>query len=131
LFGGALSDRAGRRSAIVAGWILYAAVYAGFAIAQAQWQIWALFCLYGVYYGLTESPQSALVVDLVEPQWRGRALGTYNAVIGFALLPASVIFGALYQARGAAAAFGIGAALAILASLVLPSAPRADLSRRG
>ncbi len=131
LFGGALSDRAGRRSAIVAGWILYAAVYAGFAIAQAEWQIWVLFCLYGVYYGLTESPQSALVVDLVEPHWRGRALGTYNAVIGFALLPASVIFGALYQGRGAAAAFGYGAALAILASLVLPSAPRGNPGRRG
>jgi MFS family permease len=122
--GGALSDRFGRRSAIVAGWGLYAAVYAGFAFAAARWQIWLLFCLYGVFYGLTESPQSALVADLVEPQWRGRALGTYNAVIGLVLLPASAIFGALYQTHGAAAAFGLGAVLAIIASLILPSVPR-------
>jgi MFS family permease len=120
-FGGVLSDSFGRRTAILAGWGLYAGTYAGFALASAAWQIWLLFVVYGVFYGLTESPQSALVVDLVEKDWRGRALGAYNAVIGLALLPASAIFGLLYQTLGVQTAFGTGAALAIFAAVILPS----------
>jgi MFS family permease len=60
-------------------------------------------------------------VDLVEKDWRGRALGAYNAVIGLALLPASAIFGLFYQTLGAQTAFGMGAALAIFAAVILPS----------
>jgi MFS family permease len=121
--GGALSDRVGRRAAILSGWGLYAAVYIGFAFVRGSWEIWLLFALYGVFYGLTESPERALIVDLVPEDWRGRALGTYNAVIGLATLPASVIFGVLYQTLGSRVAFGTGAALAILASVILPSSP--------
>jgi len=128
-YGGALSDRLGRRTTILIGWGVYAGTYVGFAIAVSPWQIWLLFCAYGVYYGLTESPQSALVIDLVEEDWRGRALGTYYAVIGLARLPASVIFGALYQMLGPVVAFGTGAALAISASFVLP--PSATYSEEG
>jgi len=95
----------------------------GFAFARGSWQIWLLFALYGVFYGLTESPERVLIVDLVPEDWRGRALGTYNAVIGLATLPASVIFGVLYQTLGFRVAFGTGAALAILASVILPSSP--------
>jgi predicted MFS family arabinose efflux permease len=98
-------------------------VYIGFALAQASWQVWFLFAIYGVFYGLTESPQRALVVDLVHEDWRGRALGTYNAVVGLATLPASVIFGLLYQDMGPMVAFGFGAALAVLASLIHPPIP--------
>src|SRR4029450_828430 len=36
LYGGDLSDRLGRRRLIVSGWILYAAVYAGFAFVTEQ-----------------------------------------------------------------------------------------------
>jgi MFS family permease len=124
--GGVLSDRFGRRAAILAGWGLYAATYVGFAVATAPWQIWLLFALYAVYYGLADSPQSALVVDLVEEDWRGRALGIYNAVVGLAMLPASVIFGSLYQTLGPMAAFGTGAALAALAALFLPPSPASN-----
>ena len=43
-WGGALSDRVGRRKVIVAGWAVYAAVYLGFALANAGWQILASVC---------------------------------------------------------------------------------------
>jgi MFS family permease len=119
-WGGSLSDRAGRRAVIVAGWAVYAAVYLGFALANAPWQIWALFAIYGTFYGLTEGTEKALVVDLVEPDWRGRALGAYHAAVGLALLPASILFGAIYQMAGAPAAFAAGAALALLAIILLP-----------
>jgi MFS family permease len=120
-WGGALSDRRGRRFAIVCGWLVYAVTYAGFAAARAPWQAWLLFAMYGTYYGLTEGAQKALVIDLVAPEWRGRALGALQMAIGLALLPASVLFGLAYKRWGAPVAFGLGGILALAASLLVPS----------
>ena len=62
--GGALSDRIGRAPLIIAGWFVYAFVYAGFAFASAPWHIWALFALYGIVFGLSEGTEKALIADL-------------------------------------------------------------------
>lgn len=124
---GALSDRLGRRTAIAAGWAVYAAAYAGFALATRPLEIWVLFAVYGVFHALTEAPERALVADLVESSARGKAFGLYHAVTGAMLLPASLLTGAVWQARGAPAALAIGAGLAGAAALGLafavPAAP--------
>jgi MFS family permease len=108
---------------------LYAAVYVGFAFATAQWHIWILFAVYGLFYGLTEGVERALVVDLVPIEWRGRALGAYQAAIGIALLPASIAFGIIYQHGGAKPAFIVGAMLALVAVLIFPRTGAALTSR--
>jgi MFS family permease len=123
--GGALSDRFGRRPLIAAGWIAYAAVYAGFAWADAPWQVWALFATYGVFHGLTEPVEKALVADLVPADRRGAAYGWYNLALGIAALPASVMFGLIWDAAGPGAAFAVGAALALAATLLLATLVRA------
>lgn len=115
--GGALSDRIGRRPLIVAGWLLYAAVYAGFALAETQWQAWALFGVYGGVFGLTEGSEKALVADLVPPALRGTAFGWYHGLVGVAAFPASVLFGAVWDAWSSAAAFGMGAGIAVVAAV--------------
>ena len=116
--GGALSDRVGRAPLIIGGWMLYALVYVGFAAANAPWHIWALFALYGVVFGLSEGTEKALVADLVPAARRGRAFGWYHAVVGVAALPASVVFGAVWDRYGASVAFLMGAALALIASML-------------
>ncbi len=103
---GRLSDRIGRRKVIVAGWLIYAVIYLGFAIAQAAWQIWALYAIYGAFYGLAYSTANALIADLVPSELRGTAYGTYNAVIGLLAFPASVIAGILWQGVGTWPGFG-------------------------
>ena len=103
---GRLSDRIGRRKVIVAGWLIYAVIYLGFAIAQTAWQIWALYAIYGAFYGLAYSTANALIADLVPGELRGTAYGTYNAVIGLLAFPASVIAGVLWQGIGAWTGFG-------------------------
>lgn len=124
--GGALSDRFGRRPLIVSGWALYALVYLGFAGATQHWHAWALFALYGVFFGLTEGVEKALVADLVPVARRGAAFGWFNLAFGLAALPASVIFGAIWDRWGAPTAFGFGAAMSLLATAgIVLVAPRA------
>lgn len=122
--GGVLSDRVGRRPLIVGGWLVYAAVYLGFAYASESWHAWALFITYGLYFGMTEGVEKALVADLVPARLRGAAFGWYNLTIGLAALPASLLFGGLWQAYGATAAFLTGAGLALVAAAGLILATR-------
>ena len=121
--GGVLSDRMGRKAVIVSGWVVYALVYAGFAAAGEQWHVWALFTVYGIYFGLTEGVEKALVADLAPAHLRGSAFGLYHLAVGLGAFPASLLFGLLWQAAGPAAAFGMGALLALLAGLLLVLLP--------
>jgi MFS family permease len=116
---GSLSDRVGRRQVLIGGWLLYAAVYLGFAVAGENWHIWLLYGLYGAYYGLTFGTAKAFVADLVPAGLRGTAYGSYNATLGLIDLPASLIAGLLWETSGAAAPFYFGALLAFLAALAL------------
>jgi MFS family permease len=115
--GGALSDRIGRRPLLVTGWLLYAAVYLALGLANAAWHAWALFAVYGLYFGLTEGVERALIADLVPAHRRGAAYGWFNLAIAAGALPASVLFGLVWDAFGAPVAFAMGASLALLASL--------------
>ncbi|MHB8707371.1 MAG: MFS transporter [Desulfuromonadales bacterium] len=123
---GALSDRIGRRGVIVAGWGVYAAAYLGFAMATNELHIWLLFAGYGLFYGLTEGAEKALVADLAPATERGAAFGWFNAAIGLGALPASLLFGALWQWSGPLTAFGFGAALAAVAALLLLTLVRVE-----
>jgi len=115
--GGVLSDRIGRRPTLIAGWLLYAAVYFGFARATSAWQAWALFAVYGLFFGLTEGSERALVADMVSLERRGTAFGWYNLAIGLGALPASLLFGFVWDRAGAPTAFVMGASLALVAAI--------------
>lgn len=112
---GIISDRLGRKGVIVVGWSIYALAYLGFALASAAWQVWLLFAVYGLYYGVAEGVTRALVCDLVPAAKRGTAYGWYHTAVGLSLLPASVIAGWLWFAFGPAAPFYFGAGMAAMA----------------
>jgi MFS family permease len=117
--GGSWSDRIGRRAVIAIGWIVYAAVYAGFAMSDTLPALLTWFLIYGFYFGFAEGTEKALVADLAPASRRGTAFGIYNAVSGLGALTASVIFGLIWKAYGAPAAFATGAALAFVATALL------------
>ncbi len=122
---GSLSDRVGRRKLVIGGWLTYAAIYLGLALAGEGWHVWLLYTIYGAYYGLAFGTSKALVADIVQPEVRGTAYGTYNAVLGLLDFPASLIAGVLWQGAlgwdgwGPGAPFLFGAAMALLAALLL------------
>lgn len=129
--GGLLADRVGYRAPIVAGWILYACIYAGFAFAGTAVTVVALFLLYGLFFGLTEGPEKALIAELSPEAVRGTAFGFYNASLGIGMLAASVLFGALWVRISPAAAFLTGAAIALVAAALLPWATRREAPAHG
>jgi MFS family permease len=117
--GGDLADRVSRARLIAAGWVVYALVYLGLGLAAAAWHVWVLFLVYGIFYGLTEPVEKALVKDLVREDQRGRAYGAYNFVVGITSLPAGLLTGALWRAWGPAIALEAGAAMAAVAAVLL------------
>ena len=119
LIGGSASDRVGRRPLIAAGWVVYAVVYAGFAVSTSLSALVSWFVVYGIYYGCVEGTERALVADFARPAELGTAFGIYNAVAGIGALVSSVVFGLIWNAYGAATAFASGAALAIVAAMLL------------
>ncbi len=122
---GDLSDRVGRRRVIIGGWLVYALIYLGFALAGRGWQVWVLYAMYGVYYGLAYGTAKAMVADIVPENLRGTAYGTYNAVLGLLDFPASVIAGVLWQGFGkwqgfgAPAPFYFGGGMALIAAIAM------------
>jgi len=119
LFGGDLSDRIGRKPTIIAGWVIYAFVYAGFAFVSSPLACWGLFLVYGLYFGLTEGVEKAFVADMVPAKRRGTAFGLYNLAFGITVLPASLLFGLAWDTLGASTAFIGSACVSVLAIVLL------------
>jgi len=116
---GGLVDRVGPRLPMFIGWFIYAGVYLAFALATAAWHVWAFFLVYAIFYSFTEPAEKTLVTNLVGTARKGLAFGWYNAAIGIAALPSSLIFGVLYEEFGSLVAFGWGAGLALVAIALL------------
>ena len=116
---GMLSDKLGRRRVILLGWVIYAAVYAGFAFATEATHVWVLFTFYGLFYGLTEGSERALLADLAPAHEKGQAFGWYYLVVGLGALPASLLFGWVWQKAGAPTAFMLSAMISTVASFLM------------
>ncbi len=112
---GPFADRFGPLRLVLGGWLVYAAVYVGFAFATSPVAIVALCLVYGTYHGLTEGAEKALVAAIAPADRRGAFFGWYHLTVGLLALPASAIFGAVWSAYGSATAFLLGSSIAILA----------------
>ncbi len=116
----ALSDRIGRQRLILSGWAIYGVFYLILGLNGGQtWLLWPLFAGYGLFMAATEGAEKALVADLAPTPLLGTAYGWFNLTAGIMLLPASLLFGWLWQGFGPAFAFGLTAGCALLAALLL------------
>ncbi|NCB52671.1 MAG: MFS transporter [Clostridia bacterium] len=116
---GRLSDRIGRKKVLAGGYLVFSAVYLGFAFAENSGMIIAVFVLYGFYTAMTAGVERALITEISPPELKGTMLGLQATIVGVALLPASVAAGLLWDALGAAAPFIYGASLSLAAAAML------------
>lgn len=113
--GGLSADHWGRKRVLLTGWAVYGGVYLALAVTTSPTVLWFLLLLYGLYYGLTEGAERALLSELVPSHAMGKGFGWFHGVKGLALLSGNLIFGYLWQRWGAEIAFAEGALCAILA----------------
>lgn len=115
---GMAADKFGKKRIILLGFVLFAGLYYGFAVAENVAAIWALFGLYGLFMGLTEGIQKAFLATIIPPDFKATAFGVYAAAVGLAMFPASLIAGWLWDHVSPAATFYFGAATAALSALL-------------
>ena len=127
---GHLSDRIGRRPLLLAAYLSFAACYAVLAWRATPASVLAAFVGLGVHSALLEGSQRSMLADLAGGGTRGTAYGFYYAVVGAALLPASIVGGLLWDHVGPAATFGVSAALALLAAALFAALLPARDERR-
>lgn len=116
---GSLSDRIGKEKLLIAGFLIYAVVYFCFGLNTGKGALFGLFALYGLYSAATDGIQKAFVSDMVDSGRRGTGLGIYNALLGITLLPASLIAGILYDRVNSSIPFRFGAAMALIAAILM------------
>jgi MFS family permease len=124
MLAGRAVDRFGPRPLIFAGWVVYGLIYLALAQATGALEGWIFFMIYGVFHALTEPAERTMVANLVSAERKGLAFGWFNFAIGIAALPASVVFGTLYETYGGQVAFGYSALLALAAAVVLAAVRR-------
>ncbi len=118
--GGVLADRWGPRRTLAVGWLVYVLLALAFAAVHTELAGWVVFLAFGVFVGLSESPERKLIAGLSPGGWRGRGFGWYHGALSAVALPGAVLFGWLYESRGAALAFTLSAAVTLAAIAALP-----------
>ena len=116
---GRRSDKVGRKRLLVLGYILFSAVYFGFAFGSSQPLIVVMFIVYGIYTAATTGVERAYVSEISSEELRGTMLGLHSTVQGIALLPASLIAGLLWTNYGPAVPFFFGGSLALAGAIIL------------
>ncbi len=117
--GGALADGWGPRRTLAVGWVCYAALAWLFGVASTAGQAWAIFLAFGLVAGLTESPERKMIAALAPGGRRGRGFGWYHGALSAVALPGAVLFGWLYQSRGAHTALSASAVATLAATVLL------------
>ena len=115
---GIAADKFGKKRVILLGFILFAFLYYGFAIASDTKAVWVLFGLYGLFMGLTEGIQKAFLATIIPQDFKATAFGVFNTVVGLAMLPASLIGGWLWDHVSPSATFYFGAIIASLSAVI-------------
>lgn len=116
---GKRSDQIGRKRVLVSGYLIFALVYLGFAVAWNQWSVVILFILYGFYTATIAGVERAFIAEISPRELKGTMLGLHSTVVGIALLPASTIAGILWTSFGTMTPFLFGAIMSLVAAGML------------
>ena len=96
---GILSDRVGKEKVLIIGFLLFviSALLMYFSEKYNIIHIISIPLIYGLYVGISETVQRALISKYVSEHNRGTAFGFYGLIIGICLLIGNVTFGFLWD----------------------------------
>ncbi len=114
---GILSDRIGRRTVLLMGYILFGLVCLGFIFSDSLLFFIILFVLFGLNYALVNATERAFISDLAKEEVRGTALGTFHTATSLATLPGGIIAGYLWDINSTLL-FVYGAALSFVVAVL-------------
>lgn len=114
---GKIGDRIGRKSVIMAEYILYALMCLGFIFATDKISVILLFLVYGIFYAIDEGQTKAYITDITPKEHRASAIGLYNFTTGMVYLPASLLAGWLWTAYSPSVTFGVAGTIAVISAI--------------
>jgi MFS family permease len=95
---GLLADKVGRERVLIIGYSVFAISTALMLLTSVNtFYSFVLAAIFGLYMGISETVQRAVVPKYVKSESRGTAYGLYNLVIGITFFAANVIFGFLWD----------------------------------
>ena len=112
---GRLADRFGKARIAFLGYLLYAALYALFALEARRSALWILFPLQGIYLAFTDGVGTAYMATLLPGERKATGFAIYYTVMGLALLPASMFGGWLWSRYSPSATFIAGSLFSLAA----------------
>ncbi len=117
---GMLADRVGKEKVLSISYGIFLASTVLMLLSTSSAHAYLLAVVYGLYIGIAETVQRAVVPKYVASHMRGTAYGLYNMVIGSSFLVANLVFGFLLDLSGmpAAALYSIVTSTVAIAGLV-------------
>jgi len=115
---GIISDKIGPKKVLLAGFLLFSAVYLFFGLAHSSLLLWLLFPIYGIYMALTEGVGKAYISNLVPQEKAGTAFGVYQTTIGLCTFFASLIAGLLWTYIDVSTPFIFGSIMALISAFL-------------
>lgn len=111
---GVLADKLGFKKVFLAGLVLFAGVYAGFAFDPSISTIFILFFLYGIYAAATEGVTKAWITNIAHDKNTATAIGFYTSGESVCALISSIFTGLIWTTYGSGWALGITALVAVI-----------------
>jgi MFS family permease len=102
---GKLADKIGLKKVFLAGLLLFAVVYGGFAWNSSPAGIFILFFLYGLYAAATEGIAKAWITNIAHDSNTATAIGFYTSLQSIAALLSSTLAGLLWSGVNSNAVF--------------------------
>ena len=118
-WGGRLADRLGRGMMMLVSWTVFALSFLLLGKVTGNLGLWVVTIFYGLFMGLSEGAERALISDFSSAGERGTAFGWYYLILGLTAIPAGLVFGGIWQYQSAAMAFFFASGMAAVCVLLL------------
>jgi MFS family permease len=114
---GIFADKVGKEKVLVIGYSVFAVSTTLMLVLSSDNILYAylLAAIFGLYIGISETVQRAVIPRYVASELRGTAYGLYNVVIGTTFFVANVVFGFLWDNYSLTAAVSYSVITAIAA----------------